>query len=283
MQRLALALLAVALRAQSPVSVPFTCTGADMDFAGMSCPEAESCPVYLEISQVYGRGNKVVVTGNLHSAAVTLYSVLLQSDDGGLTWAEPFKRLRGAAFDRVQFVDDKTGWISGQTMVPVARDPFLLLTTDGGKSWREHDLLEEDSAGRVMQFAFEDARHGLLVLDRHSEGNRYELQETQGGGESWTLRSKTTQPPAIPDWNPPSDEWRSRADQASKAFRLERRQGDSWAGVASIPVLAGFCKVAPEPAASPPVTTQEATPKPDKDYVEELHLGGTPAKKKKPQ
>lgn len=289
MTRFALALLTLALQAQTPVSVPFTCTPEDMDFAGMACPEAEPCPVYVEISQVYGRANKVMVSGDLHSSAATLYSILLFSDDGGLTWAEPFQRLRGVTFDHAQFVDDKTGWIAGQNMVPVPRDPFLLFTTDGGKSWRQHAVLEEDSPGQILQFAFQDARHGLIVLDRHTAGNRYELHETQGGGESWSLRSKTTQPPVIPDWNPPSETWRARADQATKTFRIERRsEAGQWAAVAAVPVRAGSCKVAPaaEPAA-PPVSGTEAAPQPEKDYVEELHLGGTPpkhtGKKKKPK
>ncbi len=287
MTRFAIVLYALALQAQTPVAVPFTCTAEDMEAAGMACPEAQPCPVYLEVSQVYGRAGKLLVTGNLHSESATLYSILLESDDGGLTWAEPFKRLRGATLDRAQFADDKVGWIAGQTMVPTPRDPFLLLTTDGGKSWRQHALLEEDSPGQLLQFAFEDARHGLLLLDRHTDGNRYELYESQGGGESWTLRSKTVQPPVVPDWNPVSDEWRARADQASKTFRIERRQGSQWAAVAALPVQVGSCRVAPasEPSQAPPVT--EAAPQPDKDYVEELHLGGAPAKstakKKKPK
>lgn len=278
MTRLALVLLALALQAQTPVAVPFTCTAEDMESAGMACPEAQPCPVYLEIAQVYGRANKVLVTGNLHSESSTLYSILLESEDGGLTWNEPFRRLRGATLDRAQFADDKTGWIAGQTMVPTPRDPFLLLTTDGGKSWRQHALLEEDSQGQLLQFAFEDARHGLLVIDRHTPGNRYELYESQGGGESWTLRSKTVGAPVVPDWNPPTGEWRARAEQASKTFRIERRQGTQWAAVASMPVQVGTCRLAPapEPAQAPPTT--EATPQPEKDYVEELHLGAAPAK-----
>jgi hypothetical protein len=156
MTRFAFALFAVVLHAQTQVPVAFTCGSQEIDAAGLSCSEADPCPVYVEISHVSGRNNKVVATGNLHSATGTLYSILLASDDGGLTWTEPFKRLPGVTLDRVQFVDEKTGWVSGQTMVPVPSDPFLLLTIDGGKSWRHADAIR--LSGRAAWFCVDRPR-----------------------------------------------------------------------------------------------------------------------------
>src|SRR6476660_3523013 len=73
----------------TPMKLPFQCTNEYMDWAGMSCSVEEPCPVYLELAAVESVGNRIFLAGNLHSSSVTLYSVLLASDDGGKTWVEP--------------------------------------------------------------------------------------------------------------------------------------------------------------------------------------------------
>ena len=47
----------------------------------------------------------------------------------------------GAAIDRIQFFDAETGWAAGEQLEPLPQDPFLLLTTDGGKSWRRRPMI----------------------------------------------------------------------------------------------------------------------------------------------
>ncbi len=95
--------------------VPFQCTDDDMQWAGMSCSEEEPCPVYLEVSAMEPVGNRLVVVANIHTESITLYSVLLTSEDAGGTWREPYERTRGVGLDHVQFIDFQNGWISGQT------------------------------------------------------------------------------------------------------------------------------------------------------------------------
>jgi photosystem II stability/assembly factor-like uncharacterized protein len=41
-----------------------------------------------------------------------------------------------AGLDRIQFIDFENGWVSGEVQHPLPRDPFLLATTDGGKTWQ---------------------------------------------------------------------------------------------------------------------------------------------------
>ena len=50
-----------------------------MEWAGMSCSDEEPCPVYLELAAVESVGNRIFLAGNIHSNAVTLYSLLLAS------------------------------------------------------------------------------------------------------------------------------------------------------------------------------------------------------------
>ena len=250
--------------------VPFQCTDDDMQWAGMSCSEEEPCPVYLEVSAMEPVGNRLVVVANIHTESITLYSVLLTSEDAGATWREPYERTRGVGLDHVQFIDFQNGWISGQTQVPVAHDPFLLITNDGGVSWRLRQVFSESAGGAIQYFWFESAKNGTLVIDRResADSSRYELYETPNGGETWMIRRTSDAPIAIkrPAPDPAGAGWRIRADARTKAFAIEKKQGDRWNTAASFVVRIGACKPAPHAAPGPPPdeTAAPALPAPSK-------------------
>src|SRR5580700_4545039 len=107
---LALATLAAA---QTPTRVAYECTAADTQAAGIGCSEEDPCPVYLELENVESAGAKPFITGNLHTAMATLYSILLTSDDAGKTWTEPHPRIHQSGLDQIQILDSQNGWISG--------------------------------------------------------------------------------------------------------------------------------------------------------------------------
>jgi hypothetical protein len=238
-----------------PMRVPFLCSNDDMEWAGMSCSEEEPCPVYLELAAVESVGNRIFLAGNIHSSSVTMYSVLLASDDAGKTWREPYDRLRGAELDHLQFIDLETGWISGQVLVPVAQDPFMLITSDSGKTWRKRPVFGENRAGTIAQFWFSSRTSGTLLIDRSQSGDdsRYELYESMTGGESWMLREVNDKQIKLKHVFVPNTDWRIRADGPSKSFRIERRQGEKWATLASFLVPIAACKP-PELKDTPPVT-----------------------------
>src|SRR5258705_2113127 len=112
---------------QAPVRVEYACSPQDLDSFGISCSPEDPCPIFLELSSVDAVGARLFLSGNLHTASTTLYAVLFSSEDGGKTWTEPLKRMRSAAYEQIQFVDFASGWISGQTIEALARDPVLLL------------------------------------------------------------------------------------------------------------------------------------------------------------
>src|SRR5690349_10856862 len=93
-----------------PMVVPFQCSMDDILFAGLSCTEDAPCPIYLELTAAASAGDKYFAAGNIHAAQVTLYSILLQSDDLGKTWREPHPRVRASGLDFLQFADASTGW-----------------------------------------------------------------------------------------------------------------------------------------------------------------------------
>ena len=226
-----------------PMVLPFRCTEDDMQWAGLTCSETDPCPVYLEISAIESVGNRIFAAGNIHSAAVTLYSTLLASDDAGRTWREPHERIRGAGIDHIQFADPENGWASGQTLSPLLQDPFLLLTSDGGKTWRRQPVFNDTRMGSLQQFFFTGRSNGSLVFDAGpgSESGRYQLYESQDGGATWSIREESDKPPRLRR-TADSPDWRSRADGASGAFEIERRAEGRWTPAAAFAVKIGGCK-----------------------------------------
>ena len=228
--------------------LPFECTREDIGSAGFSCSEEAPCPVYLELGAATSAGNRIFVAGNIHSDAVTLYSVLLGSDDAGHSWREIHPRIRAAGLDHLQFLDGNTGWVGGQQLFPLPQDPFVLLTTDGGASWRQAAIFGESSDyhfGSIQEMYFSSKTNGSLVVDRSSGGDPgpFALYESPDGGASWTLKEQTVKPLHIKGAPPPDADWRVRVDGAAKTFVVERRQGERWGAQASFAVNIGFCRL----------------------------------------
>ena len=226
-----------------PMHVPFECTEADTQAAGLGCAEEEPCPVFLELASVDSAGNKIFLAGNLHTATTTLYSVLLASEDAGKTWNEPHPRIPLSGLDQIQFIDFQNGWISGANLQSAPRDPFLLLTTDGGKTWHQRPIFEESRVAAIEQFRFESRENGSLLVDARLDNNLHELYETRTGGESWSMKQASEKPIAFPAKDPGGTSlWRLRADAANHSYDLEKSDGARWQKVASFLVSTGVCK-----------------------------------------
>jgi len=246
--------------------LPFQCTQEDISWAGMTCTEADPCPVYLELSAVGTVADRIVVAGNIHSAETTLYSVLLASEDRGRTWREIFDRKRGSGLDHIQFLDFQHGWISGGLLSPLPRAPFLLTTTDGGQSWRERPIFNEEASGTILQFWFDSPSAGSLLLDRMqaAQSARYELYESQNGGDTWVVRRASNRPIPVKQaagaTNSPA--WRLRADARTKSYHIERLERERWITVASFLVHLAGCRPSPPAATQPPEEPVPDDPRP---------------------
>jgi photosystem II stability/assembly factor-like uncharacterized protein len=230
-----------------PLSLPLECSEEDLRSAGLACTDDEPCPMYLEITSVEGLGNKLVATGNVHSSSATLQSVLVVSDDAGHTWREATDRIRAGTLDRIQILDADNAWITGQVMLPLPQEPFLLVTSDGGKSWRRRPILTdsiENRVGAIQQYFFTSKDTGSLILDRGqgSDSDRYELYESQDGGDSWTIKETNRKPLQLKRPPPASTNWRVRADGPSQSFHLEHRQSERWTSTGAFLVKLGVCK-----------------------------------------
>jgi hypothetical protein len=270
-----------------PLQVPVACTEEDIQTLGMSCTADSPCPVYLELSGLEVLGARMNLAGNLHTDSATLASIVLTSEDSGRTWTESHPRIRQAALDQMQFIDLATGWISGQVIASLPRDPFFLVTNDGGKTWRQRAVFSDPHLGSIEKFHFTSANEGRVLVDRaqSGEGGRYALLESKTGGDSWSIQQITTAPPPVKFDRAPSAAWRLQANGATKAHQLERREGGKWVTVAAFRVQAGSCAPAEIQLAPPPEPT--ATPAAGaaaSDAVEVFQIGGgKPAKKPDPK
>ncbi len=233
---LALFALAYAAFAQSPFQIDYACPAEDVDSFGLSCSADEPCAVFLELTSVESAGARTFVTGNLHTNRTTLYGVLLSSEDSGKTWTEPWKRQRAASLEQIQFLDLADGWISGQVIEPLPRDPFFLITSDGGKTWRQRAVFEDSQFGSIAQFWFDSKTTGRLSLD-HS--GRHDIYQTNTGGENWELMETSSRPVALKGRG---EEATLRLRPDGKLYHVERRGGTAWQQVASFVIHVADCK-----------------------------------------
>lgn len=249
-----------------PLQLKAVCGDAEIHDFGLICSDEEPCPVYLELSFAEMAGAKLVLSGNLHTASATLWSVLLLSPDSGRTWSEPHPRIRGASLDQAQFIDFQNGWVAGQMAGAIPRDPFFLRTEDGGRSWRRLPVFDETFYGVIEQFWFDSRTQGTLALDRvrgASAAGRYLRLETMTGGGSWMTRETGTKPfpgkraRGATSLNP---DLRLRPDAKTKSYALEMRQDGKWTVLSSFAVDAGECR--PDPPAPPPEPPPNPEPKP---------------------
>jgi photosystem II stability/assembly factor-like uncharacterized protein len=226
-----------------PIHVVYECTQADTQAAGIGCSEEEPCPVYLELANVETIGSKLFVTGNIHTPMATLYSILLASDDAGKTWNEPHPRIRSAGLDQIQFFDAQHGWISGANLQTAPRDPFFLISTDGGATWRQQPIFEETRVAAIERYRFLSPSVGSLLIDATLDNGKHELYQTRNGGESWMLQEGSADPEQLfPERQTGAQGHRLRTDAGTRSYVIEEPDNNHWKKVASFLVNIATCK-----------------------------------------
>jgi len=220
-----------------PMRVVYDCTADDTQAAGLACSEEDPCPVYLELENIEAAGNRIFLSGNLHTPTTTLYSLLLESENAGATWTEPHPRIRASGLDQIQFIDFENGWISGANLQGAPRDPFFLITTDGGKTWRQQPIFEEARVSAVESFNFATPTHGTAYIDATLDNRMHEVYETEDGGNTWNIQPGTAK--ARPR---AASGWRARTDAATHSYVIEKSENNHWQRIASFLVNIASCK-----------------------------------------
>lgn len=124
-------------------------------------------PEFLSVRFVNKRRGYIVGSVSNRSEVV-VDSLVLQTDDGGVTWRRVAVPTKAELF-HLDFVGDERGWIVGDKGVVIA-------TTDGGGSWQTQ-VSGTDRALRNVDFR--DDENGYAV------GGRGIILRTENGGRSW--------------------------------------------------------------------------------------------------
>ncbi|MFH2103383.1 MAG: hypothetical protein ABIJ39_08530 [Chloroflexota bacterium] len=140
--------------------------------------------------------------GGMHHDYVTLYS----TQDGGSTWMQvitPYddpSGIQSCSKTGMAFADARNGWLTINCH-GVRWNPFILTTTDGGRTWQEiAPALPPTAPSEADGYCGTDApvlwspRQGAFILecftlDGSTLGSSYYLFTTADGGESWQMRS----------------------------------------------------------------------------------------------
>lgn len=228
------------LLAQTPVHVDYSCTPEDIDTFGLTCSEDQPCAIFFEVSSVESFGSRIVVAGDIHTATTTLYAVLLSTDDRGASWNESIPRLRSTAFEQFQVIENH-GWLSGQRLEPLTKDPFFMITTDGGNSWRQRPLFEDTRFGSIAQFWFDSPTNGQLIFDDSlGKAINQALYVTMTGGENWDIRQTSTKTLSLKTTK--STAWSVSAAPGSKTYLIEHSVNGQKESVARFLIHIGDCK-----------------------------------------
>ena len=212
-----------------PIVVPFECDAQKLDDAGLTCRTADPCHVYLELTGIDDTGTRLFLTGNLHTRTTTLSSITMESSDVGRTWVEPVERMPLTSLEGIQFIDFQRGWIAGENVQSIPRDPFLLITDNGGKSWRRQAVFDDERAGSIEAFWFDSRDNGSLVIDSGLPADRHQLYETTDGGANWTLRRKSSAAISLRGRRTKDEAsgWRFHDDARNGTYRIEKQGADS--------------------------------------------------------
>jgi len=228
-----------------PLVLPLECREEHLLRAGLVCNDVTPCTLVLELAGIGSLGDRIFVIGNVHASTGTVSSVLLASEDGGTTWAEPIERISGGSLEIFRSVGPENGWIGGQQWEADSSPiPFLLATRNGGERWTRHNVWEQDDRnGIVLKFDFETERHGYLVIERtNTDVDPFELYETMTAGSSWGIRELTSEEPEIPfKVVEAAQDRRLRGDVSNGAYWIEEKQGDGWKPLAAFAPHVGTC------------------------------------------
>lgn len=120
--------------------------------------------------------------------AETESPVILSTSNGGASWESQDASSAGsvAKLTSVSFADSTNGWAAGISVTNDTQAPVILMTHDGGATWRVQDTQSVVSGWTPYSISFFDTKHGWAVgnVDGQDAGGPVILA-TNNGGVIW--------------------------------------------------------------------------------------------------
>ncbi len=112
---------------------------------------------------------------------------VVHTTDGGHSWETQYQEEMANGWD-IDFLDAQNGWALGINV-----HEYLLVTTDGGKSWQKRTV----PTGR-MATTFVDPQHGWTVgYPGWWPEPRHSIAYTEDGGQNWQLQDTNIAMPSL--------------------------------------------------------------------------------------
>jgi photosystem II stability/assembly factor-like uncharacterized protein len=111
--------------------------------------------------------------------------VVLATEDGGKTWENrlaPLKLAKGEWGWKIQFLDDKVGFVSMENF----GDAAVLKTVDGGATWERKPINDPQDNANIEGIGFLDDKVGWAGGWGDENFESGFTSETRDGGENWT-------------------------------------------------------------------------------------------------
>jgi len=115
---------------------------------------------------------------------------MYHTSDGGKSWQRVGPALENSTIATIFFLDTKTGWAAGAWTTESAGDPFVLRTTDGGKTWAQTMVPVEPRLTPLFvptSLVFATRKIGILRMSGCSAEDEQSVWVTRNGGKSWAF------------------------------------------------------------------------------------------------
>ncbi|WP_139992306.1 WD40/YVTN/BNR-like repeat-containing protein [Paenibacillus paridis] len=122
---------------------------------------------------------------------------IYRTTNRGVTWEETTIHSKSDGMYYVYFIDENTGWITGQVRSEGYNNRIeILATEDGGKGWIEVKVDDQMEEGYKNGAVFTSKDHGLITATLPGEPLLY---TTSNGGEMWTKKKLVVTDKPLPD------------------------------------------------------------------------------------
>lgn len=185
-------------------------------------------------------GDHVLVYGSLVHQTRPYRSLLLTSNDGGLSWRETAPPYESSEITHAQLIGC-TGWALSGWKQDGPGDLTLLGTGDCGKAWFTlSELPKTDDSGWPVALEFSDTFNGVVTLAYTAEDLERGYLRTQDGGRRWVEvlgRARRDEPGRIQHVFTAGSgaEWKLDADRGRYVVRRRGSPKELWTVTAVLP------------------------------------------------